>query len=167
MVSGLDGSAKMLARAAENLCEYGHRINFVQDDALAYLQKQEPDSIDAIVTVFALHNNPIDYRSKVFAAAQRVIREGGIFVMGDKIAQDNEQEHQKAFAHELSCLEKFDEMGRPDHKQAWLEHYAHDDTPEYRQTEREVMTGLATAGFSDVQQTFRLYMDAVVTARKR
>jgi ubiquinone/menaquinone biosynthesis C-methylase UbiE len=165
-VAAIDRSQKMLDRAAVTLQRYGSRVSFVKDDALAYLRKQDASSVDAIVTVFALHNDLASYRRDVYPELHRVLRPGGIFVTGDKIAYDDELLHAQSLEYELSCLSAFDGMGRPDQREHWTAHYLHDDGPAYRLTERELVSGLSRAGFVDIERPFRLHMDAVITARK-
>ena len=147
------------------LASSGLVIKTVQADALTFLKKQKDSSFDAVVTGFMLHNLPIALRAKILKEIARVLRPGGRFVNGDKIAPDSEKLHN---TYLLQQIAKFiDTYTAPEdlaYCVGWIEHYAQDNKTGIRYLESEVRSSLKTAGFGKIKIVGRHCMEAVVVA---
>lgn len=83
-VTGLDISQAMLDEAARKARAAGHEVSFRQGD-MANLPF-ESESFDAVVSILALMHVPPEDRQRVFAEIRRVLRPGGVLVIGVKNA---------------------------------------------------------------------------------
>lgn len=143
-------------------------IKTVQSDALEFLKHCDDSSFDIVVTAFVLHNLPKALRAEILKEVYRVLRLGGRFVNGDKIAPDNINLHNKylmtqiaKFVHTYTSPEDYA------YCIGWIEHYAVDNHPDLRYTESEVLSSLKAIGFSEVKITGRHWMEAIMSADKK
>lgn len=142
-VVSIDNESKMLnavkARFAkmESLSE---RVEFILADILEYLEAQEDGSFDAFASVYTLHNFTPDFRRRVIELIAKKLKPGGIFINGDKYAEEGEL-HKKDYGAEIANYGKFDiaaeeaeragNSARAEHlrkiKEEWIIHCAEDD----------------------------------------
>ena len=90
-VIGLDPSEGMLARAREKLAgQVG--VEFIQV-AEPFLQIPSPnESFDAVVSTYAFHHVPPEQKAAALAEMLRVLKPGGLWVLGDLIFEDEQAE---------------------------------------------------------------------------
>lgn len=170
-VAALDISKPMIEQTQKKLGSYVKqgKLSLVHADALDYLSDWRnvcDNSIDYFVSASTIHNIPRKQRALLHKLVYRVLKFGGVFINGDKIAQDDQSEHNKALIYELSCLKKIDEMGRPDLRLAWESHYRRDNQKRFIVKEGEYMKDLKDAGFCNVQKLYRKHMAAIVSGVK-
>lgn len=161
-VRAVDNEAAMLRQAKVLLENFSERITFIESDALASLRELDAGSVDIIASGCVLHNLPLAYRRKVMGEAARVLVPGGLFVNADKYGLDDPIEHADTLKEQLANLFAFDEMGRPDLREAWHAHYLEDE--EINFTEAEQKTLLADFGFHSIQTIYRKRLEATIMA---
>lgn len=139
----------------------------VQNDALNYLVNNR-NCFDAIITGFTYHNFfPNEYRNETIEATYNALKQGGIFVNGDKIAQNDPDAHMSDFIRHVHLLEVYAKMGRPDIRDAYLKHQIEDNDSTMILKEGEYITKLKEVGFNDVKLVYRNHMETVITGVKK
>lgn len=167
VLTSIDNVDYVVEQAQIRLADQGKgRLTIKYADALKYLQRQTSTSLDMIVSALVLHNCPSEYRNQVFAQIYRVLKDGGIFINIDKIAQDDETEHQAALDWQIKEFDKFATIGHPDLKEKWTQHYVDDEKPGILLYEHDYLGVLHSMGFKDVRRTYRYQMEAGYVAEK-
>ena len=140
-------------------------INLVVQDGLEFLKDCATESFDVVVSGFMVHNLTKELRQQILIEIKRVLRPGGRFVNGDKIAQDDEEVHQRCMYAQIATFVR-SYSGPEDiaYCLGWIEHYVQDDRKGTRMTESEVRQSLSQAGFGKVEICGRHGMEAVVIA---
>ncbi len=137
----------------------------VEKEGLKFLQSCKSESFEAVVSGFVLHNLPAPRREKIYREIRRVLKPGGRFVNGDKIAHEDRKLHDRALMGQIADLVRcYNNPTDTAYGLDWIEHYLRDNQPDLKQTESEVKDSLTAAGFSKVRITKRYGMDAVVVA---
>ncbi len=173
-ITAVDEEQKMLTEHAEKMkkIEVELRENKIvldvkKDEILSFLRGCGAESFDVVVTGFTLHNIPIATRAEIQKEILRVLRIGGRFVNGDKIAHDDLEEHNQSLMSQIGTfIECYSKPEDIEYGLDWIEHYFRDNQPDIRQHEEEVKQILAKAGFANVKILKRFGMDAVVQADK-
>jgi ubiquinone/menaquinone biosynthesis C-methylase UbiE len=164
----IDNESEMLAKAVDRLGDFvgEGRLVLLVADALSHLKKCEDGSLDVVVSVWVLHKLDYRVRNEIFSEIYRVLKPSGVFVNGDKIAVDDEQEHKEHLRWQISKFDIFESMGRPDLKEEWINHYYEDETPNRVLYAGTMKRHLLEIGFSGCEITKRWYLDAISVARK-
>jgi tRNA (cmo5U34)-methyltransferase len=163
---GIDNESKMLEKANLNLNSFLGRYELITTEALEYLKKQKADSFDVVVNVWVLHNIPLEIRLQIIKEIFRVLRSGGLFLNGDKIASDELPLHKIQLDLQFKMFDKFSEIGRKDLQKEWTEHYLEDDKPSKKLIQKEFIDFLIQIGFSKVEAIKRYNLDLILTAIK-
>jgi tRNA (cmo5U34)-methyltransferase len=163
-IVGVDNEPVLLEYAYTVLQKYGNRADIQCSDILDFLKKIPDNSYDAFASVWVIHNLAPEYREKLFLEIYRVLKKGGIFVNGDKYAEDDIEAHQESLYKQIKAFDIFTTIGRPDLQTAWTEHYLEDE--KIKLTEAEQVEHLDQLGFIDITVDKRFGMDAIVFARK-
>lgn len=167
-ITSIDNSNVMIKQAEDYLKDYidQGRVRLVEADALDYLKKSESESFEVLASGFAIHNFKQDYRKEFLKEAFRVLKKGGVFVNGDKYANDDTEKHVKDLAWQIQQLDLYDKCGRPDLKEKWIEHYIRDDQPDIIMREGEAIQQMKDNGFKHVNTFYRERLEAVVVGVK-
>lgn len=165
-LTGIDNVDYIAEEAKKRLLEEGRQVNILHADALEYLEGQPSESYEVIVSAIVLHNCPVEYRDQVFKEIFRTLKKGGVFINVDKIAQDDESEHQEALNWQINEFKKFDDLGHPELREKWTKHYLDDEKPGIVLYEKDYINSLTSAGFSEIKNTYRYQMEAAYTAKK-
>lgn len=168
-VLGIDNEQKMIDQANRVLAKYiaERRVTLVLADALEYLRSINPQSIDAFVSGFTLHNFDRKFRSDVVREIYRVLKRGGVFINGDKYAKDDAHEHDRDLEWQLNTFrDVYSRMNRLDLLETWKKHYLEDERPNVLMHENESMEEMQSIGYENIQLVFRQHMEAVLTATK-
>jgi len=141
-------------------------VRFEEGDALDVTHSFEEGEFDFVVSSWTVHNFDPQYRRDVFGEVECILKEGGLFVLADKIAYDNPKLHRKSYEFMKNRYDLLRKLGKPEVAQHWLKHNEFDNQPERRLTESRVRSELRNVGFRDIRKVFRQQVDATYTARK-
>lgn len=165
--TGVDNEPNMLKQYRE----YTHGLvkgMVVEEDILKFLKLCKTGQYDTIVSGFVLHNLPHEIRHRIIVEIGRILKLGNQFVLGDKIAHDSLKEHNQALMVQMDGLVKaYNNPEDHEYGIGWIEHYIRDNQPDLKQTESEVRTSFANAGFTEIRMIRRFGMDAVVVGTKQ
>jgi tRNA (cmo5U34)-methyltransferase len=158
---------KFLSEDEWGLGDRNITVEFHEQDALEFLRTVPTASFDAVVSGYVLHNITREKRNEIIKEISRVMRPGGRFVNGDKIARNNESLHKQDLVEQIAtfinCWGKTDAV----YCLGWIEHYMCDDQADLRQNEAEVSQVLAGNGFGNIRICERHGgLDAVAIADK-
>lgn len=165
----LDASSAMLKQARANLAEYvdSGRVEFIESDALAFLQQQPDASVDVVASNYAIHNFLNDYRDQVFAEILRVLKPGGMFANGDRFAIDDPAQHLASTQADIRhWFRTFGELKRYDLLEDWVVHLLSDESPDHIMYASTTLSTLRSLGFADVNSLYREGVDMLITATK-
>jgi ubiquinone/menaquinone biosynthesis C-methylase UbiE len=168
-VTGVEKEQDMLQSAEIELSQYKcqNKVRLVLADALKYLQGLETESIDVIASAYTFHNWNHNYRWDVLIEIYRVLRPQGLFVNGDKYANDNEAQHFQNFYDQISSFfNHFKNSADSDLLQAAVMHYISDESPDRLIKESSAKAELLKIGFQKAQSITRFQLEAVVQALK-
>ncbi|MBU1118370.1 class I SAM-dependent methyltransferase [Patescibacteria group bacterium] len=168
-VVAVDNEEQMISQTRRNLSDNSEgegSLEVLCADALEYLKTLPENSIDALVSAYAIHNFTPLYRKTFFEEVARVLREGAFFINGDKYARDDCASHKRDLDEQIARLQVFREphIDRPDLTIEWTKHYLEDELT--RITESEQRELLESCGFTEVKYVYRKGMDAIVIAQK-
>lgn len=164
VVLGIDNEEKTIRQAQAVLQEYGNRVDLRYEDLLAALQSLPNVSADVFASVWVIHNLSPEYRERLFSEIARVLKPGGLFVNGDKYAQNDRELHERDLRYQIEAFDVYDSLGRPDLKKEWTDHYHEDEKTKI--TESEQTDILQKLGFRNVGVQYRKGMEAIITATR-
>jgi hypothetical protein len=90
-----------------------------------------------------------------------VLKSGGIFVNGDKYAVSDKDLHQSNLDWQLKQFDAFENIGRPELKKDWTDHYVEDEDVNRVLYEDAFIKDLQNIEFKDCIVDNRHYMDAI------
>lgn len=161
---GVDVEQKMLDQAKEALQDYLGQVELVKNDILADVQSRASESIDVFLVVWTLHNLHPDYRKRVFVEVGRVLKQGGLFISGDKYAVEDQGEHERQLEMQLNRFRSFADIGNPQLAEEWVKHNLEDDKIKMKESEQRAL--LQLGGFIEVKTVYRQDMEAIIVAIK-
>lgn len=161
-VLGIDNEEKTISQAQQILEDYRGRVQLQKSDLIEALYTIPDRTVDIFASAWVLHNLVPSYRATLFPEIARILKSGGLFVNGDKCAQNDKDEHQRDLQRQLEAFNVFDELGRTDLKEKWIEHYHEDE--KIKLTEEEQTLALGNLGFTNISVAYRNGMEAIITA---
>ncbi|MBM3563003.1 MAG: class I SAM-dependent methyltransferase [Alphaproteobacteria bacterium] len=168
-LAAVDSAGEMLAQARVNLADYvsAGRVAFIEADALAALRALPDASKDVVISNYAIHNFPDDYRKAAITEIFRALKPGGLFVNGDRYAMDDPAAHlSDTQALVRGWFKILADMKRLDLLEDWIVHLLSDESPRRIMYFEPALQQLRTAGFAPVTVEFRDGVDTLVTAVK-
>ncbi len=168
-IIAIDNEPVMIKKAEISLDDYVRegQVEFIEADALLYLQSLESESFDAFVSGFTMHNFRKDYRNELLSEAYRVLRRGGLFVNADKYAKYNIEEHKKDLELRLDKIKSvFKNIERNDLQEEWIKHYLEDENHNVIQREEKSIREMQELGFRHLEFTYRHEMEAILVGIK-
>ena len=166
-ITSIDNEPQMLQQAQRLLASYieNGRLTLVKADALSYIRCTPSDSIDGVASAFTIHNFSRGYREVLFDEIFHSLKSGGVFVNGDKYAQDG-IDYAISFDAEMSLLRQMaSKINRQELFEEWHKHYLEDEHPDVIMREKNSLDLLKRIGFS-VKIVYRELMEAVICAQK-
>lgn len=160
-VLAVDNSYQMITQAQKAFQSLTDRVQFLCEDVL---QLNPERAFDIFASGFMMHNLIPKQRAKMIYLTYQWTKEGGIFALMDKIAQDDNTLHRQDYKQQLKYLEAFTQAGRADLYSKWVKHYQEDE--EIKFTESELLKLLREVGFRNIKTHNRFCMDLIVTAQK-
>ncbi|HEU0080757.1 MAG TPA: methyltransferase domain-containing protein [Candidatus Paceibacterota bacterium] len=167
IVTAVDNGTKMSKTFKKNIRAWGYskRVKFIKADINSEIRESASESFDVVASAWVIHNFERSLRPKLIAEIWRVLKPNGIFVNGDKLAQDDMDKRAEAYKRQIKLCDVFDRMGRPDIKKEWLEHYLVDEQPHIVYVESEAVSHLIKACFVPAI-AYRQMMEAVLIGYK-
>lgn len=161
----------------KNIPEMENRVTFVHADIVDFLESEKDQKYDVFASLYTLHNFAPEKRIKVVELIAKKIKSNGLFVNGDKYAQN--ENHEKDFAAEIENHNKFDELAAIEDKagnsqkaaywrglKAEGVQHAHQDN-DNRITVKEQTEILEGAGFDNIVWGKRYHLVTTVNAVKK
>jgi tRNA (cmo5U34)-methyltransferase len=167
-ITAIDNGNKMSKVFKKKLKEWGfdHRVKFIKADINQKISEFSPEKFDVVASAWVIHNFERSVRAKLIPEIYRVLKKDGIFVNGDKLAENDMNKRAAAYVGQIGMIGVFDQMGRPDIKKEWLEHYLVDEQPHIVYVESEARAQLRKEGFRVVRIAYRQMMEAVIVGIK-
>ncbi|MGR9013728.1 MAG: class I SAM-dependent methyltransferase [Gammaproteobacteria bacterium] len=168
-IFSIDNEPVMQEQAKKHLHKWqaDGKLAFCGDDALTALKNIATDSIDIVASAYTLHNFLDTYRKDVIQEVFRILRPGGQFINGDRYGLDDVSQHTQTIQHEVSGYFKvLTQINKLDVLEHWVVHLFSDESENHVMRETAALTQLSDAGFSNINLTNRLEVNALVTATK-
>ncbi len=169
VITSIDSAAAMQQQAQQNLqtWEQEQRLFFIQQDILTALQAMPDNSVDVIASAYTLHNFVNTYRIEVLHECYRVLKSGGQFINGDRYALDDINAHTQAIQIEAENYFKILITAKKlDILQQWILHLFVDESENHVMRESLAINQLQQAGFTNINLSDRIAVNALVTAIK-
>lgn len=163
-----DNSVEMLRVVAKQVVSRawpvsGKRLMLQLIDVLSMLHRE---AFNTVVSVFMLHNLPREERRVAVANMTTALKPGGLLIIGDKVALDDETKHQQVMSRFWEVVGRLKSLGSKGQYDYWRRHNEEDEL--MRMTEGELADHLRAAGLQDISVGSRcgIGMYAIATARK-
>jgi ubiquinone/menaquinone biosynthesis C-methylase UbiE len=142
-------------------------LELVTSDALSYLNGVPDATFDAVASGWTIHNFEETYREQVLKEIYRVLKPNGVFVNGDKYAQDDKDKHLADFNWSIEqFIENMSKKGHQDICYEWILHMSYDESKGILMKEGESLSLLNEVGFVNPKIIWRKHMEAVLITRK-
>jgi len=164
-LAALDSSSEMIKQARNYLGS--QKIEWIESDALNYLSRIRPESIDVVASAYVFHNFPAEERIEVLEKVYGSLKPGGLLINADIIYSSNQEERDSQFNWLAGNLSRYDKLGRPDLKKKWMRHISEDRDASRILIDNEFIFQLNKIGFKSIERRFRSNSDAVYTAVKQ
>ena len=168
-ILSIDNEPVMQEQAQKHLYKWvaEGKLAFCGDDALTALKNIAPDSVDIVASAYTLHNFLDTYRQEVMQEIFRILKPGGQFINGDRYGLDDISKHTRTIQHEVSGYFKvLTQINKLDVLEHWIVHLFSDESENHVMRESVELAQLQDAGFSDINLSNRLEVNALVTATK-
>lgn len=168
-ILSIDNEPVMQDQAKKHLHKWSTegKLAFCGDDALTALKNIATDSVDIVASAYTLHNFLDTYRQGVIQEIYRILKPGGQFINGDRYGLDDISKHTLTIQHEVSGYFKvLTQINKLDVLEHWIVHLFSDESENHVMRESVALDQLRAAGFSDINLTHRLEVNALVTAIK-
>jgi ubiquinone/menaquinone biosynthesis C-methylase UbiE len=167
-LSSVDNEGQMVAQARRNLRSWirAGTVTVSQADALSHLTRRRTGSVDAVASMFTLHNFERGYRQRVLRQIYRVLKPGGVFVNADKYAQAARTQAKVLRDQLIRYFDVLVPIGRHDLFHEVVAHYMSDEDAAHVMKEAEAVRAMRRLGFRSIRRPFRRGMDAVYLAKK-
>ena len=168
-ITSIDNEPAMQNQAKAHLGAWTDKkqLNFCGDDALTALKGIETDSVDIVASAYTLHNFRDSYRAEVINEIFRVLKPKGQFINGDRYGLDDISEHTRLVQQEISgyfrVLTRENKLDLLEH---WIIHLFNDESQNHVMRETASLRQLQQAGFSNIELSHRMAVNALVTAIK-
>ena len=164
---GVDHDPQTLSFISDNLAG-SEKVNFINQDALEWLQGLKDSSLQFMVCSWVIHNWPIDVRRSFYQELDRVIAAPGHIVFIEKIAHNDKKIHNQNLYDQIalffSCLESETEKNL---LKDWVLHYIHDEEPELLMTEDEIEQEVFARYNFKILAEYREMMDKLVILERK
>ncbi|MEK7570348.1 MAG: class I SAM-dependent methyltransferase [Patescibacteria group bacterium] len=162
-IVAVDKDSAILKIAKRRVCDT--HVTYVCQDASTYLHAMKAQSLDAIYSAYCIHNLQPQERLTLFAGIRHALKLGGVYVNGDKIAQNDILFHWKDLREGIDRFQAFAGTKFAHLQSMWTQHYLDDEA--IRLTEAEHTMLLYAADCNSVRRHYRWGLDAVVRAIRK
>lgn len=168
-ILSIDNEPVMQDQAKKHLHKWTEigKLSFCGDDALAALKNIATDSVDVVASAYTLHNFLDTYRKQVIDEIFRILKPGGRFINGDRYGLDDISKHTRTIQEEVGRYFKvLTRINKLDVLEHWIVHLFSDESENHVMRESVALEQLRDAGFSNINLSHRLEVNALVTAIK-
>ena len=168
-ILSIDNEPVMQDQAKKHLHKWAQegKLAFCDDDALTALKNLPTDSVDIVASAYTLHNFLDTYRKEVINEIFRILKPGGQFINGDRYGLDDISEHTRIIQEEVSRYFKvLIHINKLDVLEHWIVHLFSDESENHVMRESVALKQLRDTGFSNINLSHRLEVNALVTAIK-
>lgn len=168
-ILSIDNEPVMQDQARKHLHSWAAqgKLVFCGDDALTALSNIATGSVDIVATAYTLHNFLDTYREQVIQQIFRILKPGGQFINGDRYGLDDVSQHTLTIQQEIGGYFKvLTKLNKLDVLEHWIVHLFSDESANHVMRETVALNQLRDAGFSNIELTNRLEVNALVTAMK-
>ncbi|HEY8034235.1 MAG TPA: class I SAM-dependent methyltransferase [Methylobacter sp.] len=168
-ILSIDNEPVMQEQAKKHLHKWVEKgkLTFCSDDALTALKKIATDSVDIVASAYTLHNFLDTYRKEVIQEIFRVLKPGGQFINGDRYGLDDVSKHTRIIQEEVTGYFKvLTQIGKLDVLEHWIVHLFSDESENHVMRESVALDLLRDSGFTGITLSYRLEVNALVTAKK-
>lgn len=159
----LDISAEMIASAKQSLWEQSQRVNFIQDDAYEFLQKEKNNQYGIITSSWTIHNFPWEDKKRLFPKIYDKLIDGGALLLMDKIYTDYNVEN----VYLKSVQNQRYQYLPAEVREAIMAHEEQDFDAKYRMQDSQIRKVLEDSGFGYISTLDRIERDVLLTAKKQ
>lgn len=125
-VTGVDLFPEMLDEARLRLKPFADRVTLVQSDNVKFLASAGTQA-DAIVSAFCIHHQDEQGKKDLFAAIQKRLKPGGVFLMLDWTIFNSPHLHKIARENTMRHLE--DNVSDTAYREKWAHHWNYINIP--------------------------------------
>ncbi len=167
-ITAIDNVANMVDKTKEYIGEDKLKnTNLVVGDLFEEIQKIPSDSVDGFYSGYVLHNIPHQIRAKILGEIHRVLKDGGIYANGDRIALDDPEKQKLALSQAIvNCSIFLTKHKDPDYYLDWVRHYLRDEEPDLIFKAGDQIKLLEETGFKEVEYTFQKELEQTCKAIK-
>ncbi len=168
-LEAIDLAPTMLDQARNNLASdvASEKLVLHLADALSFLEKTPSDSLDVVISNYAMHNFLDGYRAIVLKELFRVMKPGAFFINGDRYGMDDPVEHLKALQEEVrGYFRVFKSMERWDLLEDWVIHVLSDESLDHVMRLTPSLDCMRRVGFVDIEILHRETVNTNLIARK-
>jgi tRNA (cmo5U34)-methyltransferase len=168
-ILSIDNEPVMQEQAKKHLHKWAveGKLTFCGDDALAALKNIATGSVDIVASAYTLHNFLDSYRKEVIQEMFRILKSRGQFINGDRYGLDDVSQHTRTIQNEVGGYFKaLTQLNKLDVLEHWIVHLFSDESENHVMRESVALDQLRDAGFSNINLTHRLEINALVTAIK-
>ncbi len=160
-IEALDLSPEMIKISKEVLKKFKKRVKFIVEDGATYIKSQN-QNYDIITSSWTIHNLKQDQKEQLLKDIYNKLKEGGKFILMDKIYFGNLEIQNKMLDHQKARYRYLHEKLREEISS----HEDQDFTDDYKQTEENFVEMLKKAGFKNIKFLDRVERDVVLVVEK-
>lgn len=151
----IDIDKDIIEHASRSLSSYIN-ANFIVSDALSFVEKQESNSLDLIVSAFTIHNLTNEYRQRLYKEIYRIIKAGGLFINADKFVSDNKEEQIAGLKYRIGTyIDALLRENKLNLLKEWAVHYIEDHHPDVLLKFDKTIEDLEAVGFKNSEYLFK------------
>ena len=157
--NALDIAPELLTIASNKLVNTNN-INFISSDSVEFLDSTKQE-FDLIVSSFLVHNLPFGYKTKLFKKIAEKLKNGGAFLIIDKISQNDSTDFSSLNRQIGEFFEYQNGLSLEDHfsLEFWVTHYIEDESDDKRYSEKDVISFSVESGLVPLHKGTRYNMD--------
>lgn len=167
-IIAIDNVANMAKKAEEYIGRDSIKsTSFIIGELLDELKKIPSKSVDGFYSGYVLHNIDSEIRTQIITEIYRVLKPGGVYSNGDRIANDDPVLQKQALAQALVNINIFfTKYNDADYYLEWIRHYLRDEEPDLIFRANDQVELLKTNGFKSIQYVFQHGLEQTCIAIK-
>ncbi len=167
-IIAIDNVPDMVHKAEQYLgTDNLQNVNFVIGDLYDQLKLIPSATVDGFYSGYVLHNINSEIRKEIIAEIYRILKPGGIYVNGDRIALDDEKAQIMALSQAIINCDVFvKKHNNPEFYLEWVKHYLRDEEPDLIFRASNQVKLLEQAGFSNIEYVYAKNLEQTCKAIK-